>query len=78
MFQTSVSAGNGKRAIKNTVNGNQFTYVTGNLESRQQAEAAFRADWATMINNLVNAGHIVAAREYPLPTLQKAYAAYID
>lgn len=79
MFLTTVSAGNGKRGIKNMVSGEIVaTYDTGNLLSRQTAEAAAKANWGTMINNLVGGGHIVAAREYPLPTLQKAYAAYID
>lgn len=78
MYLTTVSAGNGKRAIKNMVTQEIVaTYDTGNLASRQQADAAAKADWADMLNDLIGAGLIVAGREYSLPNLQTVYQKFL-
>ena len=75
MYVTTVSSGSGQRSIKNSVTGEIVSsYATGNLQSRQNADAAAHADWAEMLNELIGLNLIVAGREYSLPNLQAAWA----
>lgn len=76
MYFTTKSHPQGRQIIDMVTGLSVAVYKTGNLASRQAAEATAKATRASLLTTLAGGGHIVNdGRVYSLPELQQAYQA---